>query len=441
MRIGLIALMATLGWASGEAATVFQVPAEIESDVRFWARVYSDTSNTEGLIHDSVDLTLVYGKVSVPVREAAKDRQREIDARLSDYRARLSRLGAPGAKAEDPEDERIQALLAARGLSAATAAGRLRFQAGQADQFRAGVQRSGHWRPVIERIIVDAGLPPELAALPHVESSFNPYAYSKAGAAGLWQFTRSTGQKYLRVDQWVDERLDPIRATHAAVRYLQEAYTRLGSWPLAIISYNHGVNGMGRAKTLLGTDVVRVMREYNSPSFGFASRNFYPSFLAAIQVEQEAQRLFVGLQRNEVWRTCVAPVAKPVATSTVASAFSVPLDELRLLNPALMNPVWSVSGKIPAGYVLRIPQASSVNRGRSPAYLDQPWRLEGEIGESLQHVVQPGDTLNRISRTVGVPVRDIAARNGITNVDTLTAGQTLTIQGGNACGAGMLAQG
>ena len=96
----------------------------------------------------------------------------------------------------------------------------IRFQLGQADRFRAGLVRSGAWVGHIADALANLGLPPEIAALPHVESSFNPAAYSKVGAAGLWQFMRSTGRRYMRIDSVVDERLDPFRSIEAAAQLL-----------------------------------------------------------------------------------------------------------------------------------------------------------------------------------------------------------------------------
>ena len=127
------------------------------------------------------------------------------------------------------------------------AAQRLRFQLGQADRFRAGLVRSGAYKPYIHEAFVKQGLPRELGALPHVESSFDPTAYSKVGAAGMWQFMRSTGVRYMRIDHIVDERRDPFLATDAAVRLLADNYSVLQSWPLALTAYNHGVSGMRRA--------------------------------------------------------------------------------------------------------------------------------------------------------------------------------------------------
>ena len=139
--------------------------------------------------------------------------------------------------------------------------------------------RSSSYATHIAETFANLGLPPELAVLPHVESSFNANAYSKVGAAGLWQFMRSTGRRYMRVDDAVDERLDPYRSTEAAAQLLAYNYRVLGSWPLALTAYNHGAAGMRRAKESVGTDdFVKINRTYNSRTFGFASRNFFPSF-------------------------------------------------------------------------------------------------------------------------------------------------------------------
>src|SRR5690606_37387138 len=151
------------------------------------------------------------------------------------------------------------------------AASRVRFQLGQADRFREGLIRSGEWKPYIISVLEKRGLPRELAALPHVESSFDPTAYSKVGAAGMWQFTRSTGLRYMRIDHIVDERRDPFFSTDAAARLLEDNYAFLGSWPLALTAYNHGAAGMRRAVSQLKTkDIGVIVEKYRSRSFGFA---------------------------------------------------------------------------------------------------------------------------------------------------------------------------
>ena len=169
----------------------------------------------------------------------------------------------------------------------------IRFQLGQADRFRSGLIRSGAWETHIAETLANLGLPAELAVLPHVESSFNPRAYSKVGAAGLWQFMRSTGRRYMRIDAAVDDRLDPFRSTEAAAQLLAYNYRVLGSWPLALTAYNHGTAGVRHAKETLATDdIVRIVRSYTSRTFGFASRNFYVSFLAALEIDRNPRAVF-----------------------------------------------------------------------------------------------------------------------------------------------------
>ena len=121
-----------------------------------------------------------------------------------------------------------------------------------------------------------------------VESSFNPRAFSKAGAAGLWQFTRGTGSDYLAVNALIDERYDPYAATDAAARLLKDNYKALGSWPLALTAYNYGRAGMLRAVRNHGS-YEGIFTSYEGGSFKFAARNFYSEFIAAARVAKRLE--------------------------------------------------------------------------------------------------------------------------------------------------------
>jgi membrane-bound lytic murein transglycosylase D len=286
-----------------------------------------------------------------------RERERQVDAAREHYQAILRQLAA-GAAPADGEAQRVRDLWGAETSQAtfALAVDDVRFQLGQSDRFRAGLVRAGAWETHIAEVLANRGLPAEIAALPHVESSFDPSAYSKVGAAGLWQFIRSTGRRFLRIDATVDERLDPFRETEAAAQLLSYNYRLLGSWPLAITAYNHGAEGMRRAREQLGTDdIVRIVREYHSPSFGFASRNFYVSFLAALSIAQDPERYFGGLARTTQasFHELKLPLSVPVPA--LARTLGVDRDALKTLNPALRPPVWSGQRAIPAGYVLRLP--------------------------------------------------------------------------------------
>jgi membrane-bound lytic murein transglycosylase D len=165
------------------------------------------------------------------------------------------------------------------------AASNIRAQQGLREKVDEGMQRAQGLLPRILSILRRHNVPHELAALPLVESSFNPHARSKAGAVGLWQFITSTGKRYLNITRRRDDRRDPIRATDAAARLLKHNYDALGSWPLALLAYNHGKEGILMAKATLGSSAVEdIIVHYNGPRFGFASRNFYPEFLAALEI-------------------------------------------------------------------------------------------------------------------------------------------------------------
>ena len=192
--------------------------------------------------------------------------------------------------------------------------------------------------------------------LPHVESSFNAAAYSKVGAAGLWQFMRSTGRRYMRVDDAVDERLDPYRSTEAAAQLLAYNYRVLGSWPLALTAYNHGAAGMRRAKESVGTDdFVKINRTYSSRTFGFASRNFFPSFLAALTIDENPEKYFGALERRPEQKFRELSMPAYVRLATLERTLEVDREQLRVLNPAWRPTIYNGTRLVPRGYRLRLP--------------------------------------------------------------------------------------
>ncbi|MFM7708310.1 MAG: lytic transglycosylase domain-containing protein, partial [Gammaproteobacteria bacterium] len=266
----------------------------------------------------------------------------------------------------------------------------LRFQLGQADRFRAGLERSGAWREHIAAVLAAAQLPPELIALPHVESSFDPTAYSKVGAAGIWQFMPGTARLYMRVDGAVDERMDPFRATEAAAQLLANNFRLLGSWPLTLTAYNHGAAGMRRARDAMGTDDFAVIaRGYRGRAFGFASRNFYPSFLAALTIDQDPARFFPGVQRAAALRPVEIALPTAVAAAELGRLLDLPQPTLRELNPALRPAVWSGARPVPAGYRLRLPTGSPWTPERLAAVLRVTPPAVGGAGSTATDTAAP----------------------------------------------------
>jgi Transglycosylase SLT domain len=224
------------------------------------------------------------------------------------YATVLNRL-ATGAQPANADEQRIADMFKGDRPSAyAAAAQNLRVQQGLRERFRQGLLRSKYYRPTMERIFRSAGLPPELVTLASVESGFHSGARSSAGAVGIWQFTRGTGTQYMRLTRYHDDRLDPTKETHAAAALLRSNYEALGSWPLAITAYNYGTGGTSRAAAEYGGDYNRIVRNYNGPRFGFASKNYYAEFLAALEVHRHEDKYFPDLKYSEV------PEPPPVKT-------------------------------------------------------------------------------------------------------------------------------
>ncbi len=294
---GVMGSMAPLEAASTNGE--FPVYPIIASNVAFWERIYTHYSTREAVVHDRHDLTKIYAVIPVvdclqpgasqvnkPVLQAAEQK----------YAAILTSLAQRGVPINKEEQRVADMYKGASPLRLQIASKSVRVQMGQKERFRAGVMRSRTYLPRIKKIFRSYNLPEELAYLPHVESSFNPDAYSKVGASGLWQFTRSTGKQYLRITTTIDERRDPIISSHAAAKFLKRNHTVLGSWPLALTAYNYGTTGMAQAKKEKGS-YEKIFREYQGARFKFASRNFYPEFLAALRSAQRMEQNFAVLQK------------------------------------------------------------------------------------------------------------------------------------------------
>jgi membrane-bound lytic murein transglycosylase D len=406
----------------------FVRPAELEPDIAFWRKVYTEVTTEGGLLHDQDDLGIIYEVMKLPSDLSQKQRQKRIEDAKKKYSRILDRLAA-GATDLTEEEQRVLDLFP-KGTHRSRfeeAAEGVRFQLGQADRFREGIVRSGAWREHIAATFKKMGLPTELASLPHVESSFNTYAYSKVGAAGMWQFMRGTGRRFLRIDAAVDERLDPYRATEAAASFLEQNYIVLGSWPLAVTAYNHGPGGMKRAQEQLGTsDIVTVVRKYNSRSFGFASRNFYVAFLAALEIDSDPDKFFGPIRRNATDTSLVLEVPAFVPASRLATVLELDREELKRLNPALLPSVWRGARHVPRGFDLRVPNTIDLTAVLSK--LSGGEHYDAQVAET-QHRVRSGESLSAIATRYGTSIAAIAELNNLDRPYRIRAGQVLALPG------------
>ncbi|MCB1843397.1 MAG: transglycosylase SLT domain-containing protein, partial [Halioglobus sp.] len=409
---------------------LFPLPAELERDVDFWLAVFTDYTTDEGLLHDNRNLAVIYERVSMPASVSRRERQRRVGIRRKHYQAVLKALGGGKRSNLTAEEQRVLSLWPA-GVSnseLSQAANQIRYQQGLSDRFREGLQRAGRWREHVNESLTRLGVPPELAALPHVESSYNPDARSHVGASGIWQFTRGTGRRFLRVDHVLDERNDPYAATVAAGELLAYNYSIVGNWPMAITAYNHGLAGARRAMRQFGdTSYVRILREYKGRTFGFASRNFYLAFLAALRIDRDPQKYFPGVKPEPELAYDSAVLPAYLSAKAVAAATGISERELAQHNPAAQATVWQGSKFLPKGFRLRVPDG----RLQTPladllANVDTTAWQEEQLPD-LFHVVARGDTLSEIAEAYRTRVSTLVALNSLGSGNRIRVGQQIRL--------------
>jgi len=338
----------------------FSVDGPLRKNVQFWVDIYSKYYTYQGVIHDSKHIDKVYEIIDFQTLQLSQSRViRDTKKRLRELLLSVHRKQSKPETLNEAE-RKIYDLFADvdepnKYLNAAHRK-RLRFQLGQKDRFVEGLHDAGRYLPIMEEIFRKEGLPIELTRLPFVESSFNIRARSKVGASGIWQFMRSTGKLFLHINEAVDERNDPIRATEAAARLLKLNFESLKSWPLAVTAYNHGRKGMMRAVRRVGSDDLEdVVSSYRSRTFGFASGNFFTSLLAAIEVHRDAEKHFGQYKVAEPFAAIEVPIPHYISIHELSRFLSLDIERLRELNPALSSDVFAGRLLVPKGYRLRLP--------------------------------------------------------------------------------------
>jgi membrane-bound lytic murein transglycosylase D len=418
------------GQAGADMADPFTYPPQLEPDVRFWIRVYTEVTTEQGLLHDDWFLGLVYEVLRFDAADSPRQRERTVEQAKARYAALLRRFAAGDTANLTPHEHRILDAFGEKATPAEfrAAIDRIRFQLGQADRFHEGLIRAQTYESSISRVLADRGVPPQIGALPHVESSFNPAAYSRVGAAGLWQFMPGTARRYMRVDGIVDQRLDPYTATEAAANLMLYNYRLLGSWPLAVTAYNHGPGGLRRAQDDLGTSNIEVIvKRYQGATFGFASRNFYVAFLAALQVDRNPENFFGPLTHPPETQSVVVTMPDYVPIEALAKAFKADLGALRVLNPALRPPIWNGTRFVPRGYAFRIPgsqQATDIAAAWARLQAADRYVVQRNDGA---HRARRGETLAGIAAASGVSLNRLLAANGWATSRELTRGEAVRI--------------
>ncbi len=301
------------------------------------------------------------------------------------------------------------------------------------DRFEQWMVRLNRYRPLVENIFAEFNLPSDLVHLSLVESGFNPYAYSRAKATGPWQFMKGTGKLYgLRIDHYVDERRDPIKSTVAAARYLRDLYDIFGTWPLAMAAYNAGEG-----------KVLRALHKAQAESFSEISRTklirletkqYVPRIMAATIIARNPDQY--GFTQNPVppheFEEVV--VTRPLHFRAISNVTGISYNDLRLLNPELRR---DATPPDEAAYHLKVPVGMSSKvlelLERVPTHKFPPVAMMADreiarpkVSASHLYRVRIGDTLQKISRKFGIPIKTIKARNNISGPG-IRAGELLNL--------------
>ena len=412
----------------------FPCPPSLSPAVSFWRDVFTRWDGEQLVFHDAKDLSRIYEIRRLPPPDGTRERERlreDVKAAWKEaIAADLLRLAEP-----DVDYNHLQGRLrryhflwgASRDPAVyRRAAESLRVQRGIRERFLAGVARQARYADAFRVIFREEGVPEELVHLPHVESSYTWNARSSVGAVGMWQFMSATARRYMFVNDAVDERLDPFTAARAAARYLREAHDALGSWPVAITSYNHGVDGMKNAVREMGaSDMAAIIEGYTGPLFGFSGRNFYPEFLAAMQAADSLLEHPGDLDLDEPVPFATFTLPAFVRAPVLARGLGLSVGELAALNPAITAAASKGERYLPKGFTLKVPASTGPNAGTLFAALPESDRPQTE--PQVTHRVRPGETLGTIAARFGTSVGALKRLNGITNPNRLRAGALLKL--------------
>ena len=298
------------------------------------------------------------------------------------------------------------------------------FQTGITERFQSYLDRFEHYKPVVQQIFEEFGIPVELSYLSLVESGFNPKAYSRARAAGPWQFMKATGRIYgLRVNWHIDERRDPIKSTVAAAHHLRDLYDRFGSWPLALAAYNAGEGKISRAIRKSRTrDYWKIRQSWRY--IRRETREYVPRFIAATMIAMNPTDYGFTVNPTDPYAYEEVPIKKRVHLRSIAEATGISLEELKRLNPELRRSIIPVHQ---AGYYLKVPLGT---RSVVEDHHDQLklW-TQPPPPPTQWYRVRRGDSLSVVAKRFRMSVRTLKNLNNRSG-NLIRAGERLRVRAG-----------
>ena len=296
------------------------------------------------------------------------------------------------------------------------------FQTVIPDRFQEWLDRFQKYKPVVEQIFAELGLPQELMYLSVIESGFNPRAYSRARAAGPWQFMKGTGSTYgLRVNWYIDERRDPIKSTVAAAQHLRDLYDRFGSWPLALAAYNAGTGKISRAIKKSGTrDYWKIRR---TRYIRRETRDYVPKYMAATIIATNPTLFGFRVESDKVHEYDEVLMKDTIHLRTVANKAGLAFEDLRYLNPELRR---SITPPQKDGYFLKVPVGMGYH---VESVRDELKQWAQPPPQANWYRVRSGDSLSVIAHRFNMNVRKLKGLNNLSG-NLIHVGQRLRVREG-----------
>ncbi len=332
-------------WSSSlPQRSIFKTESKLQKRIHFWVDIYSKYTTSQGVFHNVNKPELVYGEIDLSdimnnsvLSESEKNRQIQ--------------------KSILKQRKKILVMYRIKNQNS------VRLQMGLKDRMQKAFYLSGKYLPMMEKVFQEKNIPTELTRIVFVESSFNILAQSKVGASGLWQIMPSVARAEGYMQKYYDKRNHPYYSTLLAANMLKQNYRSLKSWPLAITAYNHGLAGVRRMKAKVGSQDINklIMSRRKTQSWGFASENFYPCFLAVLQVERNASNLY-GVDLLQSKSLDVKNIYLKVATDkkTILKWYGGSMQKFKSYNPHLRLAQLKQQKYLPAGVPLVLPVSHKI---------------------------------------------------------------------------------
>jgi len=426
------------GWVNRKPIThPFNIPEGIRERVEFWIQIFGRYGKNQFVFHHKDNVALVYSTIDLSDLDphvsgmssslAKKLRKQFIIEEKIRIRNLLKGLvkKVQHKKSLTAEERRLVTLFSKENhtpLSQASKTENIKIHGGFAHRFKRAITLSGKYMKEMENIFTMKGLPIELTRIPFIESAFNIRAKSSAKAVGMWQFIPQTGKRYLNIDEWTDERIDPILSTYAAAAHLKKEYQLLKSWPLAINAYNTGPGRMIKAKKQLKTDdISTIIKHFKDPGYQFYSRNYYPEFLAALYVYDNQEHFFGKIKKLAPIRYDFFSSPDEVNLNGLASLLDIDPRVMKQLNPALSDDILNGTYSLPAGYLVKVPKKMGA------LFAKTAFQHKRQIDRAQWHIVEEGETLKTISKYYGLSRSLLEKANHFLPHEQLTPGTVVKL--------------